>query len=85
MSISDITLGRRYGLLRRLGRLFARIDHAFARNDFEAARQNNGEVAELLTQIAPRPARDDPSRISEVQRHPSEREEESSEGSRRAS
>ena len=85
MSISDITLGRRYGLLRRLGRLFARIDNAFAHDDFETARENNHEVAELLRQIAPRAARDDPSRISGVQPHPSEKEQESAEVSRKAS
>jgi hypothetical protein len=85
MSISDIALSRRQRLLRQLGRLFARIDDAYARNDFEAARENNREVAELLAQIEPCADRDDPSRISGVQRHPSEREQENRTGSRKAS
>jgi hypothetical protein len=68
MSGSDIlSNARRRLLLLQLRRLFAEIDEAFARNDFEAARYNNREVAELLELINPRANRHDPSRTSGVQ------------------
>jgi hypothetical protein len=60
--ISD---GRRRMLL-RLRRLFAEIDEAFARNDFETARSNNREVAELLEQITPPARRHDATRASGI-------------------
>jgi hypothetical protein len=59
---------RRKNLLVRLRRLFAEIDDAFARNDFDCARANNECIAELLAEIAPRPPRLDASRASGIQR-----------------
>ena len=85
MSISDMALSGRYRLLRKLGRLFAQIDDAFARDDFISARANNREVAEMLALIQARPAPDDPSRISGVRWRSSESEEESPNSSRTAS
>jgi hypothetical protein len=69
MSDSDVTsLGRRR-LLARLGQLFARIDDAFSRGDFDEARASRKEVGELLEELTVRPTagRDDPGRASGVQ------------------
>jgi hypothetical protein len=83
MSMSDITLSRRYRLLRHLRYLLAQIDDACARDDFEVARENSREVADLLAQVAPRAPRADPARVSGVQRRLSD--EESAKSPRRAS
>jgi len=85
MSNSDIPLSRRQQLLVRLRELFAKIDAAFAGNDFDTARVGNREVAALLSQIDPQPSRDDPSRISGVRRHPEATDETPEKSSRRAS
>ncbi len=55
MSHSDIRCIRRHALLVRLRELFGQIDDAFARGDFETARLNNREVAELLDELVERP------------------------------
>jgi hypothetical protein len=74
---------RRRGVLLRLRRLFAVVDDAFARGDFEAARSTNREVAELLRLIEPRAARQDPSRTSAI--HDRGAEESAWESSRKVS
>jgi hypothetical protein len=53
----------------RLGHLFARIDDAFSRDDFDEARANNEEVGELLDELTVERAADraDPMRSSGVQ------------------
>ena len=68
MSHSDVPSIRRHRLLVRLRELFGEIDAAFARGDFETARLNNREVAELLEELVQRPvSRSDPMRSSGVQ------------------
>jgi hypothetical protein len=65
MSREDVTSLKRRHLLVRLGRLFARIDHAVGLGDFGEARASNEEIGELLDELMV--DRADPMRSSGVQ------------------